>query len=95
MKILIVYGGVNKGLKKEIIEQGLHRNQNGSKLSCLKNLDDKNQYFINSVTNIINSQQVAAVDSIDIVYRHMTDLQDYLYMAEETVVDKSAQQDVK
>lgn len=55
MKILIVYGGVNKGLKKEIIEQGLHRSQNGSKLSCLKNLDDKNQYFINSVTNIINS----------------------------------------
>ena len=40
MKVLLVYGGVNKGLKKEIIQKGLHKAKDGggSKLTNVANL---------------------------------------------------------
>ena len=53
MKVLLVYGGVNKGLKKEIIEKGLHKNENGSKLTNVSNLNEDCQFFIKTVKNML------------------------------------------
>jgi len=39
MKILVIYGGINNGLKKEVVKAGLHRKQDGSKLTNIKYLN--------------------------------------------------------
>ena len=39
MKVLVVYGGANNGLKKEIVKSGIHKEKSGSKLTNVKNLN--------------------------------------------------------
>jgi mannitol-1-phosphate/altronate dehydrogenase len=74
MKVLVVYGGPNNGLKKELKKQ-----DSLSTLTNLKHLSNENQFFVSSVKNMLKAQRIAAVDEIEIVSRHMCDLQDYLY----------------
>lgn len=95
MKVLLVYGGVNKGLKKEIIQKGLHKKESGSKLTNVANLNEDCQFFIKTVKQMLEEQKIAAVDEIDIVSRHMTDLEDYLYEPEQQVTEKNFQLDIK
>ena len=75
MKVLVVYGGPNNGLKKELWN---HKNQNQLKLN-IKNLNKDSLFFINTVNSMLEKQTVAAVDQIEVVARHMSDLKDYLY----------------
>ena len=49
MKILVIYGGINNGFKKEIIQAGLHRKTDGSKLTNINFLSHDIQYFINTI----------------------------------------------
>lgn len=95
MKVLLIYGGVNKGLKKEIIEQGLHKKQSGSKLTNVQNLNENCQFFIGTVKKMLEDQKIAAVDEIDLVSRHFTDLEDYLYEPEPTTIEEGFVKDIK
>lgn len=55
MKVLLVYGGVNKGLKKEIIQKGLHKAKDGggSKLTNVANLNEDCQFVIKTVKKML------------------------------------------
>lgn len=44
---------------------------------------------------MLEEQKIAAVEEIDIVSRHMTDLEDYLYEPEQQVEDKNFKLDIK
>ena len=80
MKVLIVYGGPNNGLKKDLAAVDSKGRPLINKHS-LKNLNPDSQYFISTIQGILQNQKVAPVDQIDIKWRHMNDLQEYLYIA--------------
>jgi len=58
MKVLVVYGGANNGLKKEIVRSGLHTS--GSKLTNVKNLNPDCQFYINTINTILKTKKQKA-----------------------------------
>ena len=50
MKVLVVYGGVNNGLKKEMIKTQLNPK---SKVTIVKNLTMEIQFYINTIKNMM------------------------------------------
>jgi hypothetical protein len=78
MKVLVVYGGPNNGFKKEFAKQQQSLSSQ-SKVTNVSNLTIDNQFLINTINNIVKKQTVAAVDEIEIIPRHLTDLKDYIY----------------
>ena len=69
MKVLVVYGGPNNGLKKDLRKQ-----ETQSTLIDDKCLSNDNQFFTQTVKNMLKVQKIAAVDEIEVVCRHMCDL---------------------
>jgi hypothetical protein len=94
MKVLVVYGGPHNGFKKEFAKQ--HQGLSSqSKVTTVSNLTVDNQYFINTVNNIVKKQTVAAVDEIEVISRHLTDLKDYIYDPDGIQEGKHLVHDVK
>lgn len=91
MKILVIYGGINNGLKKEIIQAGLHRKQDGSKLTNIKYLHQDIQFYLKTIKQLLNKQSIIAKDDIELVSRHCSDLDDYLYEYENTIIKEDRQ----
>mgnify|MGYP006893261417 CR=1 FL=1 len=79
MKVLVVYGGPNNGLKKEHIGKTDGALKPGSKQVNVSLLNMNTQFFINTIKNEVKNQKVAAVDEIEVICRHMSDLKDFIY----------------
>ena len=45
------------------------------------------QFYINTIKNMMRVQKIAATDEIEVISRHMSDLEDYLY--EQELADQS------
>ena len=76
MKVLLIYGGANNGLRKECIKAN---RESKKKLTSVKYLQPDTQFLINTVNQMLKTQRIAACDQIDLIYRHHTDLKDYIY----------------
>ena len=75
MKVLVVYGGpINN-------QSAFNKTQTSSlsKTTNVSNLSMNVQFLINTITNEIKNQKIAAVDDIEVISRHMSDLKDYIY----------------
>lgn len=70
MKVLVVYGGANRGLKKDLVEGDMLRSGNIQKLHDLNNLTVNVQFYIKKVRELTRTSQAAAVDGIEVVQRH-------------------------
>ena len=70
MKVLAVYGGVNKGLKKGVVP-GPQRGFNDLTLN--------NQFYLKSISSFVNNSKEAAKEGIEVIQRHYQDLRDYLF----------------
>ena len=95
MKVLVVYGGVNRGLKKDLVDADILRSGRVQKLHDLNNLTVNIQYYVRKVRELTRTSQAAAVDGIEVVQRHYQDLKDYLYEPEPSVIDKGDLSEVK
>lgn len=95
MKILVVYGGAHNGLKKELLNTLNLIQDQTSKVTNVKNLTTDIQFYINCVNDIMRKQNVAAVDEIEVISRHMSDLKDYIYEPEDIDASKILVHDVK
>jgi len=80
MKVLLIYGGANNGLRKECIKAN---REDKKKLTSIKYLQPDTQFLINTVNQMVKTQRIAACDQIEVIYRHYTDLKDYVYEQEE------------
>ena len=79
MKVLVIYGGANNGLRKDAIQAN---DEKKSKLTNIKYLQQDTQFFINTVNKMLKVQKIAACDEIEVISRHMSDLKDYVYEPE-------------
>lgn len=64
-------------------------------MTNVNNLTVDNQFFINTINSIMKKQTVAAVDEIEVISRHFTDLKDYIYDPEVVSDGKHLVHDVK
>ena len=79
MKVLVIYGGANNGLRKDAIQAN---DEKKSQLTNIKYLQQDTQFFINTVNKMLKVQKIAACDEIEVISRHMSDLKDYVYEPE-------------
>ena len=59
MKVLLIYGGANNGLRKECIKANL---EDKKKLTSIKYLQPDTQFLINTVNQMVKTQRIAACD---------------------------------
>ena len=92
MKVLVVYGGPNNGLKERDSGSLL---KSGSKQVNVAQLNLNTQFLIKTVKSEFKNQKVAAVDDIEVICRHFTDLKDFIYEQQDLVPGAQMVHEVK
>jgi|DEB0MinimDraft_12_1074336.scaffolds.fasta_scaffold135621_1 hypothetical protein len=95
MKVLVIYGGPNNGLKKHLKGDTNALLKTGSKQVNVSLLNMNTQFLINSIKHELKNQRVAAVDEIEVICRHTSDLKDYIYEPGEQISGTHMVHDVK
>ena len=67
----------------------------GSKQVNVSLLNLNTQFFINTIKHELKHQRVAAVDEIEVICRHTSDLKDYIYDPGEQITGAQMIHDVK